>query len=563
MILSKSYFYTLRENVKDEETKSSNLLARSGMIKKVSNGIYMYTPLGFRVLKKIENIVRDEMNKSGAQELLMPSLLPEDIYVTSGRRENFGKNMFGLKDRYERDYVLGPTHEELFAIAAGSMIHSYKDLPFNLYQIGRKYRDEPRPRFGLIRIREFIMKDAYSFDFNYVGLDKSYKIMYDTYVRIFDRIGINYRVVKADTGTMGGILSEEFQAITDVGEDILVLCPKCDYASNLEVSECIDIPKENDEEILSKELVYTPNVGTIEDVTNYLNLPASKFVKTLIYKIDGQFYACLVPGDRDINEVKLEKLLGSKEVEMASIEEVEEITASKVGFAGPIGLNIPIIIDNDIKYMKNYVVGANKSDYHYMNVNNNDFEYYLAGDIKNVKEGDKCPKCGASLYFNKGIEIGNIFKLGTKYSESLGLYYTDANNTLKPVVMGSYGIGLERIMVAVAEQSADDKGLVWPINIAPYEVAIVIIDPKNNTQLEIGHQLYNNLKNIGVDVILDDRDERPGVKFNDIDLIGIPIRITIGKKVHEDIVELKLRNGEINKEVNVKNIVNNVKELIM
>lgn len=563
MILSKSYFYTIRENVKDEETRSGNLLVRSGMIKKISNGIYMYNPLGLRTLKKIENIIREEMNKSGAQELLMPSLLPEDIYVASGRKENMGKNMFSLKDRYERDYVLGPTHEELFVVAAKNMVKSYKDMPFNLYQIGKKYRDEPRPRFGLIRIREFIMKDAYSFDVDNEGLDKSYAIMYDTYKRIFNRMGINYRVVKADTGVMGGTLSEEFQAITEVGEDTLVLCPRCDYASNLEVSECVDVKIENDEKLLEKELVHTPNVGTIEEVANFLNLPSNKFVKTLIYKANDKFYACLVPGDRDVNELKLSKLLGVNGVEMASLEEVEQITKAKVGFAGPIDLDIPIIIDNAIKYMKNYIVGANKSDYHYINVNNSDYQYTLVGDIKNVKEGDRCPKCGAPLYFKKGMEIGNIFKLGTKYSESLELYYTDSENTLKPVVMGCYGIGLERVMAAVAEQSADEKGLVWPINIAPFEVSIVVIDSKDSVQIETAHNIYKSLTDLGIDVILDDRDERPGVKFNDMDLIGVPIRITIGKKINEDIVELKLRNGEISKDVNVKNIINSVKELIM
>ena len=560
MRLSENFFYTFREDVKDEETVSGNLLVKSGMVKKIGNGIYMYMPLGLKVLKNIENIIREEMNKASANELLMPNLLPEEVYISSGRRDNFGDSMFSLKDRYNRALVLGPTHEEFFVEAAKMKIKSYKDLPFNLYQIGNKYRDEPRPRFGLIRVREFFMKDAYSFDTDLDGLDKSYRKMFEAYQKIFDRIGIDYRIVKADTGVMGGLLSEEFQAVTDIGEDILVLCD-CGYASNIEVSECV-INKEKTEKYKEKELVHTPNAKTIEEVSNLLKEDKSKFVKTLIYKIDDTLYACLVSGDREIIETKLLKLVGGTKIELASFEEVEKVTNAKVGFAGPIGINIKIIIDNDILYKYNYIVGANKTDYHYKNVNTSDFIYDYVGDIKNVKEFDICPKCGKKLYFKNGIEIGNTFKLGTKYSKALDLNYLDESNTLKPVVMGCYGIGLGRIMASVVEQRNDEKGIIWPVNIAPFKVSIVLINKDDDLQKSIANALYNNLITNNIETILDDRDVRAGVKFNDMDLIGIPYRITVGKKALNSLVELKVRETNQVFDIHVNDIVTKIKELI-
>ena len=560
MRLSEQFFYTFRENVKDEETVSGNLLVKSGMIKKIGNGIYMYMPLGLKVLRNIENIIREEMNKAGASELLMPNLLPEEAYVNSGRRENFGHDMFGLKDRYNRNLVLGPTHEEFFVEAARMKIKSYKDLPFNIYQIGNKYRDEPRPRFGLIRVREFFMKDAYSFDKDLETLEISYQKMFNAYKNIFDRIGLDYRIVKASTGVMGGLLSEEFQAVTDIGEDILVLCD-CGYSSNIEVSECV-VNKELEEELKEKELVYTPNYKTIEEISNFLGEDKSKFVKTLIYKIDGELYACLVSGEREINESKLLKLLNAKTIELASFEEVEKVTNAKVGFAGPIGLNLKIIIDNDILYKYNYIVGANKTDHHYKNVNTTDFKYDYVGDIKNVLENDTCPVCGKKLYFKRGIEVGNTFKLGTKYSESLGLNYLDESNTLKPVVMGCYGIGLGRIMASVVEQKSDDLGIIWPDNIAPFKVGIVLISNKDELQKEVALSLYNELNKMGIDTILDDRDERAGVKFNDMDLIGIPYRITVGKKIENNLVELKQRKNEEILDIEISNVIEKIVELI-
>lgn len=544
MRLKNQFFYTLREDVKDEETRSGNYLVRSGMIKKVGTGIYLFMPLGLKVLKKIEQIIREEMNKTGAQELLMPALIPEDYYVQSGRKEVFGHDMFSLKDRYERGYVLGPTHEELFVYAAKEMIHSYKDMPFNIYQIANKYRDEPRPRFGLIRTREFMMKDAYSFDVDDETCEASYQKMFQAYQNIMDRVGLEYKIVRAGTGAMGGNLSEEFQAVTEIGEDTLVLCPNCDYASNLEVSACIVDETESYEEEKELELVHTPNAGTIEEVAAFLEEDPSQFVKTLIYQVDGKFYACLIPGDRELNEEKLKTLLQAKEVVLADKEDVERITKAKIGFAGPIQLSIPIVMDHHVQMMKNFIVGANQTDYHYKNVNLKDFKTKKIGDIIEVKEGDLCPKCGAKLTFKKGIECGNTFKLGTKYSESLGLNYLDQNNQLKPVVMGCYGIGLARIMTAVAEQRADEMGIAWPVSIAPYQVALVLINGKDEVQRTVADQLYQIIQSMGFEVLYDDRDERPGVKFKDMELIGIPVQITVGKKAQDGMIEIKKRGQE-------------------
>ena len=562
MRLSKDFFYTLREDAKDEDSVSGNLLVKSGMIKKVSNGIYMNMPLGDKVSKNVIKIIRDEMNKAGANELSMPHVLPMDYFEASGRASSFGSSIFKLNDRYGRAYALGPTHEEFFVYAAQSKVKSYRDMPFTIYQIGEKYRDEIRPRLGLIRVREFIMKDSYSFDADEEGMQNSYQKMFDAYHNIFTKVGLKYTVVTADTGVMGGLLSEEFQAITETGEDILVLCDTCDYASNIEVSKCVaNENMENDEERNYTE-VYTPNAGSIEDVTSYLNLPVDKFVKTMIYKIDDKFYACMVEADREVNEVKLSKLFDANEVSLADEEDVIRITNAKVGFAGPIGLEIPIIMDENIKVKKNFIVGANKSDYHLIDVNLKDFKPYIIADIKNVKEGDICPKCGGKLHFKKGIEVGNTFKLGTKYSEKLGLNYLDKDNKLNPVQMGCYGIGVGRIIAAAIEQNHDEKGIIWPMSIAPYKVAIVLIDRKNDMQRETAEKLYEKLNEMGIDTILDDRDERPGVKFNDMELIGIPLRITVGKKINEGEVELKLRTESEVNTVKVEDIISEVKKYV-
>ena len=543
MKLKNSYFYTLRESVKDEDSVSGNLLARSGMIKRNSAGVYMYLPLGYKVLQNIQNIVREEMNKTGAQELLMPALIPEEIFINSGRRSLIGNSMFTLKDRFQKPYVLGPTHEELFAIAASMKIQSYKDMPFNLYQFQNKYRDEARPRFGLIRVREFIMKDAYSFDTDLDGLDTSYQKMYDAYKNAFDRMDIDYRIVKADVGIMGGLLSEEFQAVTDIGEDVLVLCDSCQFSSNLEVASCPDNYQDDTSETLAKEMIHTPNAKTIDEVAALLNKKPSDFIKTLIYQADDKVVACLVRGDRDVNETKLLKQLEASEIALADAEIVEKVTNAPVGFAGPIGLDIPIFVDFEVTHMKNFIVGANKNDYHYTNVNIADFEATVL-DVREIQEADTCPVCGGKIYFKKGIEIGNTFKLGDKYSKAMNLYYSDANNKLQPVIMGSYGLGIGRVMAALVEQKNDDNGIIWPVNVAPYKVGIVIINGKDEQQNEVAEKLYASLVNNNVDVVLDDRDERAGVKFKDMDLIGIPIRITVGKTIVENKVEFKLRDND-------------------
>ena len=556
MRLSESFFYTLREDAKDEESASGNLLVKSGMFKKIGNGIYMKMPLGQKVVDNVKNIVRKHMNEAGAQEVTMPLLLPIEAFEKSGRYSAFGPSIFQLRDRYNRPYVLGPTHEEFFVLAAMMKAKSYKDFPYTLYQIGNKYRDEIRPRLGLIRTREFTMKDAYSFDVDQEASDISYQKQYEAYHKICKEVGLNYVVVRADTGVMGGLLSEEFQAITDVGEDILVLCDQCDYASNIEVSKCEEIEQTEKEEKKQIEKVHTPSAGTIEQVSKFLQEKPEKFVKTLIYKADDKFYACLVPGDREINEVKLTKLLGaSQEVTLAEEADVERSTKAKVGFAGPVGISIPVIMDKSVAQMQNFIVGANETDYHYKNVNVEDFKVELVADIKNIREGDICPHCHKGhVYFKKGIEVGNTFKLGTKYSDSLGLNYSDENNALKPVVMGCYGIGIERIIAAVVEQNHDEKGIIWPMNIAPYKVAIVLINPKDEKQKEVAEQLYKQLNDLGIDTLLDDRNERPGVKFNDMDLIGIPVRITVGKKVEQNQVEIKKRTEEQSKDVDISEI---------
>ena len=559
MKLKNSYFYTLREDAKDEESRSGNLLVRAGMIKKVGAGIYMYMPMGLKVLDKIKKIVKEEMDNASAQEVLMPSLIPSDYYETCGRVEAFGSDMINLKDRYNKPFVLGPTHEELFTIAAKSMVKSYKDLPFTIYQQADKFRDEPRPRYGLIRVREFIMKDAYSFGKDEKDLDYSYNLMKNAYNKIYDRLGINYKIVTSDTGAMGGSLSEEYQAITDIGEDVIVLCDSCEYAANLEVAKCN--LKTNEEELLEKELVETPNKESIEEVCEFLNIPKSKSVKALLMEVNNELTVFFVRGDRDLNISKASKLLGVKEINFATDELISTSNAVP-GFTGPIDLNAKIVIDREILEMKNFCCGGNKIGYHYINANINDFKYDVVGDITNVVEGDTCPCCGGKLYFKKGIEVGNLFKLGTKYADALNFKYLDEFNKEQTVVMGCYGIGIGRILASIIEQNNDDYGMILPASIAPYEVAIVLINDKDELQVEVANKLYEELKNSGIDVLLDNRDERPGVKFKDMDLIGIPIRINVGKLVSDGKVEFKERTKKENEIINIDDVVNYVNDYL-
>ena len=557
MKLKNNYFYTIREDVKDEEAISGKLLVRSGMIKKSSAGVYMYLPIGYKVLKNIESIIREELNKEGLLELSMPTLIPREIYAQTGRTDSFGSSVFSLKDRFNRDYILGPTHEELFTIASLSCIKSYKDMPYTLYQFQTKFRDEPRPRYGLIRVREFVMKDAYSFDKDLEGLDKSYEKVFNAYKRIFDRIGINYKIVRADTGVMGGLLSEEFQALTEIGEDTLVLCDKCDFASNIEVTKHIVNENDNKEE-KNIELIETKNKETIEDVCNFLNIDIQDSVKALLMNVDGSLVIFFVRGDRELNEVKALKVLNAKEISFANDELIATSNAVP-GYTGPIKLNAKVVIDEEVLKMKNFCCGANKEGYHYINANVKDINYDIVADIVNVKEGDICPNCGGRLYFKKGIEIGNTFKLGTKYSEALGLNYSDELNKLKPVVMGSYGIGLGRCMAAVVEQHNDDKGIIWPDAIAPFKTSIVIVNTKDEIQNTVANDLYDELMKNNIDTILDDRNERLGVKLNDMDLIGVPYRIVVGKRASEGIIELKRRDSDENLEIKVSKILEYIK----
>lgn len=546
MRLKNGYFITRRENTKEDDAVSYDLLVRAGMIKKIGSGIFCFLPLGLRVIRKIENIVREEMNNIGSQELVMPSILPEEYYINSGRRDVFGDDMFSLKDKCGRDYVLGPTHEELFVSVCRDVIKSYKDMPLSLYQMTNKYRDETRSRYGLIRTREFVMKDAYSFDKDMEGLDKSYKLMFNAYKKIFDKMGLNYKIVKASSGAMGGMLSEEFQAITDIGEDVIVLCDKCGLSTNIEVCECSRSYEVSEEILKEKELLYTPNCGTINDLVSKYEIDSRRMCKTMIFKISGKFYAFMVRGDREINEKKIQRLYNTSDVVIATAFEDEKITGAKVGFAGPIGLDIPVIVDYEVLGMKNFLVGANKSDYHYINTNLSDFTYSQVADIRNIASDDVCPNCGSKLIFKRGIEVGNTFKLGTKYSESMDLYFADCSNKLQPVVMGCYGMGIARILAAVVEQNHDDYGIIFPRCIAPFEVAVVVVNVKNGEQIKLAEKIYDLYRAKGFDVVLDDRDVRAGVKFKDMDLIGIPNVIIVGKKASDGIVEYKERiNSEV------------------
>lgn len=534
---------TLREVPAEAEITSHKLMLRAAYIRKLAAGIYSYLPLGLRTLKKVEQIVREEMDRAGAQELLMAALLPAEAYQASGRWEVFGPSMFKLKDRNDRDFCLGPTHEELFTQTVIDEVRSYKEYPMTLYQIQTKYRDEGRPRFGLMRGREFIMKDAYSFDLDEAGLDVSYKKMYEAYCRIFDRLGLDYTVVDADSGAMGGSGSQEFMVKSPVGEDGIAYCDACGYAANYEKAVCIPSKKEYAEGELPLEKIETPNAHTIEELVEFLGCEPYLFAKTIIYKADDKYIAAMVRGDREINEVKLKNLVGcTDDLELAAPSVVRELTNAQVGFAGPVGLSIPVYADLEVEEMRNFVVGANDTNYHLKNVNiHRDFEPTVIADIRVITDGDICPKCGQPIKTAQGIEVGHIFKLGTKYSDALGLDYLDESGKPKTVVMGCYGIGVTRCLAAAIEQGNDENGIILPVSIAPFEAIVIPVNAKDTAQLELAEEVYENLKAAGVDVLLDDREERAGVKFKDADLIGIPLRIVVGKKCADGIVEYKLR----------------------
>ena len=564
MRVSELFLATQREIPADAEIPSHRLMLRAGLIRKMASGVYSFMPMGYRTYRKVEAVIREEMDKAGAQELIMPALLPAEAYQGSGRWEKFGPEMFRLTDRGGRSFCLGPTHEEPFTEAVRDSIRSYKQLPVTLYQIQHKYRDEKRPRFGVIRAREFVMKDAYSFDVDEAGLDISYKKMYDAYRAIFDRLGLDYTIVDADSGAMGGSGSQEFMVKSEVGEDGICYCEACGYAANEEKAACVAPDKDTAAE-LPIEKIHTPDVKTIEELCGYLNCGPDAFVKTIIYNIDGKFVAAMCRGDRDVNETKLGNLYDATEMELAAFADVEMITGAKVGFAGPVNLKqkIDIVVDPEVTGMKNFVVGACETDYHFKNVNiGRDFEADKIADITNAKAGDICPKCGkGKLGMARGVEVGHIFKLGTKYSDALGCIYLDNNGKEHSMVMGCYGIGVSRVLAAIIEQYHDDDGIIWPSIVAPYKIIVVPTKANDEELMTVANKIYDDLTKAGCEVLIDDRNERPGVKFKDADLLGIPLRITVGRRAGEGIVEVKRRDSQETSEITVEEAINLAKEI--
>ncbi|MGE5397880.1 MAG: proline--tRNA ligase [Chitinophagales bacterium] len=534
---------TLREDPGDAEIISHKLLVRAGMIRKTAGGIYVYLPMAYRVIKKIIDIVRQEMDRAGGQEVGLPIVQPRELWDQSGRWQVYGDEMFRLRDRHQREFCLGPTHEEVITYLVKNVVNSYRDLPVLLYQIQDKFRDEIRPRFGLMRAREFIMKDLYSFDIDETGLEISYQKMYSAYNRIFQRIGLDYRVVEADSGAIGGNSSHEYMVLAGSGESVIVFCDKCDFAANIEKAECKITDNMVPEDMGSLKEIQTTGVKTVEDVVKFLGTNSSKIIKTLIYLADGKPVAVLVRGDREVNEIKLSHVIGAREIVLAREEIVRDITGSETGSIGPVGLNIDIWADNDIKNLRNATAGANRDGYHIINVNPiRDFKPTAFVDIRNAQAGDLCPRCEGILKETRGIEVGHIFKLGKKYSESMNAQFLDEDGNQMNMIMGCYGIGISRTMAAAVEQRYDENGIIWPISIAPFQVIVVPVNINDSEQAKRAEEIYFALQKAGIDVLYDDRDERAGVKFKDADLIGIPIRITVGpRSLKEGKVELKVR----------------------
>lgn len=562
MRMSNALVPTLRDNPAEADTISQQLLLRAGFIRKSAAGLYHYLPLGKRVLSKIENIVREEMDNFGCQELLMPIVQPAELWLETGRWNAYGAEMFKVTDRHDRQFCLGPTHEEMITDLVRNEVSSYRQLPLRLYQIQNKYRDEKRPRFGLIRGREFVMKDMYSFDRDPEGLDKAYWDMYQAYTNIFDRCGLKFRPIEADGGAIGDSQTHEFTALAEIGENTVVYCDECGYAANIEIAPCpAPEAKTGDEAELSMEKVFTPDSKTIEAVGAFLNVPAQKCIKTLFFQADDELICVLVRGDHEVNDVKVQRVHPCLSLEMA--EEADVVKAAGCGFGslGPVGLQgVKIYADLAVEQMVNLVCGANEEAYHYVNVNpGRDFQVAGYYDLRMLQEGEPCPKCGHITSSARGIEVGQIFKLGTKYSEALGATYLDENGKEQVIHMGCYGVGVSRTMAAAVEQHNDENGIIWPKSIAPYHVVIVPISAKDENQMAIAEQLYADLQKQGVEVMLDDRNERPGVKFKDADLIGYPVRITVGKKaIEEQIVEYKLRTEADNEIVAVDDVVEKV-----
>lgn len=536
---------TLRDDPQEAEIVSHKLMVRAGLIRKLSGGLYTFMPLGLRALHKVSRIVREEMDRAGAQEVLMPALHPAELWERSGRLATMGPGMFRLKDRAERLMALGPTHEEVVTELLAGEVSSYRQLPCTVYQIQTKFRDEIRPRFGLMRAKEFIMKDAYSFDTSLEAADVSYQAMFDAYVRIFRRCGLDARPVEADTGDIGGKWSHEFMVLADSGEDGIVDCPACGYAANQERAERADVPAA-DPECPPPAAVATPGARTIDDLTAFFGCTAERFIKTLIYLADGKPIAALVPGDRDLNEHKLKRLLNVKQLALADEATIEKVTGAPVGFAGPVGLAIPVYADRALRGAADRTTGANKADTHLTHVAlARDAAVTAFDDLVVVGPNDTCPRCGKPMQLKRGIEVGHVFKLGTKYTESFQASYLTDKGQSELMVMGCYGIGVTRTLQAVIEQSHDADGIVWPISVAPYAVSLLLLDPKDPAVCAVVDALEQALAARGIDVFVDDREERPGVKFKDADLIGCPIRVVVGAKgLAKGGVEIKLRTSK-------------------
>lgn len=559
MKMSKLFVQTLREFPSDAEVVSHKMLARAGYIRKLTSGVYNYLPLMWRVLKKVENIVREEMDAAGAQELLMPFVQPKELWEESGRWEAYGRELMRLKDRHDRVMCLGPTHEEIITAIARDGLKSYKQMPVNLYQIQSKFRDEVRPRYGLLRGREFIMKDAYSFDISEEGLDKEYQNMARAYKRIFERCGLDTKMVQSDSGAIGGSVSHEFMVITDTdaGENDVFYC-ECEYSanSNHAVSKLPETLVDGKDYFKETKIIDTPQTHSIEELSTFLNIPSSLILKSLVYIIDKKPVIALIRADKTVEETKLMNAVGGIDIRIASSVEIAELMTEKgfdavPGFIGPKGMkDIPIIADETVRDMKNFVVGINQTDKHLVgaNLQDLDIEEIKYADIRLVEAGEFCPECGKPLKVTKGIEVGNIFKLGTKYSKPMNAVYLDKNGKSHPYIMGCYGIGISRTAAAAVEAHYDEHGIKWPISIAPYHVVIVPVNIQDTLQMETAEKMYKDLKSAGVEVVLDDRDERAGVKFKDADLIGFPYRVTVGKTITEGLVEYKTREtGEVEK----------------
>lgn len=542
---SQAYIPTLRDVPQDAEIPSHQLMLRAGLIQKLASGLYSFLPLGLRVLRKVEGIIREELNQRGAQELLMPILQPRQIWEKSGRWDLVGDLAMKTQSREEKEFILGPTHEEIITDLVSKQLKSYKNLPVNLYQIQVKFRDEIRPRFGVMRAKEFVMKDGYSFDASEEGADKNFDLMHKAYHAIFTRCGLNYKSIEADTGVMGGSKSQEFTALADAGEDGVVECDGCGYAANLELA--LRKPQALKNSAFSEtelKKVSTPGKKKVKDVTAFFKTEATSLIKTLIYEVDSKPVAVLVRGDQELSEVKLRRVLDATDVALASEEAIQKVTGAPVGFAGPVGLDsIPLIADVSLDGMTGAITGGNAPDSHYQGVDlKRDCKIKQFEDLSTVVENDLCVHCGKELKIRRGIEVGHVFKLGTKYSKSLGALFLDEKGKENPAIMGCYGIGVSRTVAAIIEQNFDESGIVWPMAVAPFHVVITVVNVKNETMMQAAEQLYKELTDAGYDVLLDDRNERPGPKFKDADLIGFPVRVTVGKHIEEGNVEFKLRS---------------------